>query len=233
MIKTVKIITFIAALLLLLLSIFYINPEEEMARARTAYKLHDFDQSMRFARRAKVFLSAKDKTFAYLLISRSAVKMKRADVALYYLDEALKTNPKNSAVLLFKGDTELRAGYLKQAAADISKGLEFGGDSLADKHKAYYMARRGIAYALDQDTAAAEQNMIKAFAFYPLLPEAFELKSYVLENKSEVSGALKALEKAHKLYLERNSLYFMSDDGRKLSERFIDLRVKNFQGRKN
>ena len=231
--KKIRIITFIAAVFLLVLSIFYVNPEEEMARAKAAYESHDFDQSMRLARRAKLFFSQKDKVLAALLISRSAVKMKKPGVALNYLDEAQKEDPKNSAVFLFKGDIELKAGYLKQAAADISKGLELGGETIADKYKAYFIARCGIAYALDKNTAVAEKNMIKAFTLYPSLPEAFQLKSYVLENKGEISGALKALEKANKLYLDRNSLYFMSDDGQKLSNRLIDLRVKNLQKKKN
>ncbi len=227
MIRTLRILTFLIAVVFIILSIFYVNTGTELAWAHRAYRSGDMDQALRLARRAK-FASDDigEKTEALYLLAQASSKMEQTDIANKYLDQLLSLDPGNINALLFRGEIEYILGDSQPALRDLNKGLNGPLENLSKSTQAYYYAQRGLTHLALHDTDKAEEDACTATALDPELPDAWDLMSKVLEVRGDIKGAYKACEKAYNLSITRNKLSFMSPKGRKLSDRLVKLRVK-------
>ncbi len=227
MIRTVRILTLSAAVIFLIVSIFYINPDRELARARHAYRSGDLDQTLRLARRVSFASSDENiKTEAYYLQAKASAKMDRLDIAKKYLDRLLELDPQNIRALLYRGELEYLLGDSQQAIYDLNNGLNGSLDFLPKSRQAYFYAQRGLAHLTLQQTKKAEKDASIALQLDPVLPEAWDLMSRVLEARGDIKGALEACEKAYNLSIARDKLSFLTPKGRNLSDRLVKLRAQ-------
>lgn len=230
MIKFVRIASFLIAAAITVISIFFINSEQELAQAKLAYKSDDMDQALRKARRANRAFSENDKKVqAYYLQARAASKMNWNRKSIDYLDKLLSLDKKNISGLLFRGELMFQEGENQNAILDLNKGIALAKGNISNKNLAYSLSKRGLAYlALDQINAA-EVDAKEAVQLSANLPEVHDLMSRVFEEKGDIKKALEECELTYQLSLERDKRSFMTPEGQKLSDRLINLRVKNVQ----
>lgn len=227
MVNFIRIVSFLIAILIAVISIFYIDAEQELARAQRAFDLKDMDQSLRMARRANAAFSENDKKVdAYFLQARAAAKMDRIEKAKTYLDRMLSINQNNPQGLLFRGKIEVLLGENQLAVNDINKGFELAADKFSKPTMAYYLTQRGYANLALNQINEAEKDAQKAMNFMPKLSISYDLMSKVLEQRGDIKGALDECEKAYNLAKERNQLFFTTPEGRELSDRYINLQTK-------
>ncbi len=227
MIRFIRILTFLVAIILLIISVFHVNTGRELALARQAYRSNDMDQTIRLARRV-IFAASNNnnKTKAFFLLAKASAKMEHADLAKKSLDRLLKADSQNIRALLFRGELEYLLGDYQQAIADLDKGLDGAKDLLSKNQKSYYYTQRGLAYLAIKQTENAEKDASIALDLNFGLPEAWDLESRVLETSGNIKGALKACEKAYHLSIDRDKLSFMTPKGQKLSDRLVKLKVQ-------
>ncbi|GET34589.1 hypothetical protein PbJCM13498_34520 [Prolixibacter bellariivorans] len=233
MIKFVRIVTFLLAVVITVISIFFIDAEQEFAQARLAYRSGDMDQALRKARRANRAFSDDDrKVQAYFLQARAAAKMNWQAKAKDYLDRLLSLDSENVGGLLFRGELQHQLGENEQALPDLNKGLNLLPENSSNTTRAYYHTQRGLTFlALNRDEEA-NADALEALKFNTNLPEAHDLMSKVFEERGDIKNALAECERAYQLSLERNKLSFMTPEGEKLSDRLVDLRVKYVRSKK-
>ena len=230
MIKFVRIFTFLLAAIFTVVSIFYMDSEQEFAMAQQAFRKGDYDQALRLARRANhAFSIDANKTEAYYLQALAADKMGWTGKAAYYLDKLLSLDSVNAKALLLRGELNYRQGKYKNALKDLNKGLKLASNKFAKNKKAYYYSQRGLTYLSINKIEEAEKDAYKALSLVEKLPEAHDLMSKVYEQKGNIILALEECEKAYQLYIEKDKLSFMTPKGKALSERLVDLRVKKLR----
>ena len=233
MIKFVRIASFLIAAVITVFSIFFIDAERELAQAHSAYRSGDMDQAIRKARRANRAFSEKDKKVdAFYLQARAAAKMNWTEKAKDYLDDLLSIDEKDVNGLLFRGEIKQQLSEYKEALADLNKGLELAHTNSSDKTLAYYHTQRGLTFLALNQIENANKDALFALKRANNLPEAHDLMSRVLEEKGDIQNALAECELAYQLSIEKNKLSFMSLEGQKLSDRLVDLRVKNINSKK-
>jgi Tfp pilus assembly protein PilF len=79
------------------------------------------------------------------------------------------------------------------------------------------------------DTDHAEKEAVKAISLNERLPEPHDLMSRVYEKKGNIKAALDECERAYQLSVQRDKLSFMTPEGRKLSDRLVNLRAQNIR----
>jgi tetratricopeptide (TPR) repeat protein len=227
MIKFVRVASFLIAVVVTIFSIFFIDAEHELAQARSAYRSGDMDQALRKARRANRALSDDErKISAYYVQARAASKMEWTEKAKDYLDELLSLDPNNVSGLLFRGEIALQLRENETALHDLDKGIAQSKENIKPNDLAYSLSKRGLAHLALNQTDEAEADAKRALQLSVNLPEAHDLMSRVYENKGEIKNALAACERAYQLSIERNKLSFLTPEGRELSDRLVDLKVK-------
>lgn len=227
MIKFVRILSFIIAAIIIVISIFYIDAEHEFTQAQSAYKSGDMDQALRKARRANRAFSEDDKKAdAYYLQARAASKMNWNKKAKNYLDRLLVLDTENTGGLLFRGEIQHQLGENQDALIDLNKGLSLASGKSANKTLAHYHTQRGLTFLSLNQINEANKDALDALNFEASLPAAHDLMSKVFEEKGDLKKALEECEKAYKLSQEKDQLSFMTPEGRKLSDRVIDLKGK-------
>ncbi len=230
MIKFVRIFTFLLAAILTVVSIFYMDAEQEFALAQRAFRKGDNDQALRLARRAnRAFSADADKTEAYYLQALAAEKMGWTEKAVYYLDKLLKLDSVKVEALLFRGELNYRLDECNNALKDLNKGLDLTSNRLPKNKQAYYYSQRGLAYLSVNKLDDAENDAFEALSLYEKSSEAHDLMSKVYEQKGNIELALDECEKAYNLMIEKDKLSFMTPKGKALSERLVDLRVKKLR----
>ncbi len=227
MINFIRIVTFIVAVVITIISIFYIDAEKELVQAKQAYRAGDMDQTLRLARRANRAFSDNDKKVdAYFLQAKAAAQMDWDKTAKTYLDRLLSIEPENAGALLLRGKLNRQLGNNKLAVADIDKGLILASDNITMDARAYYRTQRGLAHLALKQTSKAYDDATIAINLSGKLPEVHDLMSKVFEEKGDIKKALDECKLAYKLSIEKDKLSFMTPEGQKLSDRLVELRGK-------
>ena len=232
MIKFVRIASFLLAAVITVFSIFYIDAEQELAQAYSAFRNGDMDQAIRRARRANQAFSENDKKVqAYYLQARAASKMNWTGKAKEYLDQLLSLDQENAGGLLLRGEIALQLAQYENALRDLDKGIVLASGDIKQSKLAYSLSKRGLAHLNLNQTNEAGADARKALALYDKLPEAHDLMSKVWEKQGEIEKALAECERAYQLSIEKNKLFFMTPEGQKLSDRLVELKVKVMQAK--
>ena len=227
MIKLVRILTFILAVVITVISVFYVNAERELAIAKSAYRRGDMDQALRKARRANRALSDDDKKAdAYYIQARAASKMNWTKKAKDYLDELLVLDNEHIYGLLFRGEIALQLGQNENALRDLDKGITLASGKFNPNTLSYYLSKRGLAQLALNQTNEAEVDAKEALKLSSNLAETHDLMSRVFEAKGDIKKALEECEQAYQLSIEKDKMSFMTPEGKKLSNRLVDLKVK-------
>lgn len=227
MINIVRALTFIVALVITVVSIFYINAEQEFSQAKQAYNIGDMDQALRMARRANRAFSENDKKVeAFYLQALAASEMNWTEKAKDYLDWLLSIDPENAGALLLRGKLNLQLNNNEQALLDLNIGLIQASDNISTNARAFYHVQRGLTYLALKQIDKAKDDAAIAINLSQNLPEAHDLMSKVFEKKGDIKKALDECELAYKLSIEKDKLSFMTPEGRILSDRLVDLRGK-------
>ncbi len=226
--RLVRIFTFISAIILLVISIFYVDANRELARAHIAYRACDTDQALRLSRRVSFSFAGKNqKTEALYLAAKTAAGAGRINIAEKYLNRLLRSDPVNTLALLYRGEIECLLGKYQKSIADLNKGLRKSQDNISGSKQAHYLTQRGLAFLATGETAKAEKDAQTALSLDSGLPDAWDLKSKILETKNDIQGAYLACQKAYDLSIARNKLSFMTPKGRKLSDRLVKLKAQS------
>lgn len=233
MIKFVRIASFLVSVVITVFSIFFIDSEKELADAQLAYQSGDMDQALRKARRAnRAFSDEQRKVSAFYVQAKAANQMNWTEKSKDYLDELLSLQPDHVSGLLFRGEIEVELGDNTSALQDMNSGLELAEENISDNSVAYALSKRGLAYLALNQVENAEDDAQKAIQLSKKLPEAYDLLSRVMEQKEEYKAAVEACETAYKLLNEQDSYAVVSPEGRQLSDRLVDLKVKYLQSKK-
>jgi tetratricopeptide (TPR) repeat protein len=233
MIKFVRIASFLLAAVITVFSIFYIDAEQELAQAKSAYRSGDMDQALRKARRAnRAFSEDENKISAYYVQARAAAKMNWTEKAKDYLDELLSLDAENINGLLFRGELSLQFGENQAALVDLDKGITLAkGNNISDNNLAYSLSKRGLAKLQLNQIIEAEQDAKEAIQLSAKLPETHDLMSKVLEEKGDIKAALDECEQAYELTIEKNKMSIFTPEGQELSDRLVALKVKYLQSK--
>jgi tetratricopeptide (TPR) repeat protein len=233
MIKFVRIASFLLAAVITVFSIFYIDAEQELAQAKSAYRSGDMDQALRKARRAnRAFSNDEEKVSAYYLQARAASKMNWTEKAKDYLDELLSLDAENINGLLFRGELSLQFGENQAALVDLDKGITLAKENnISNNNLAYSLSKRGLAKLQLNQIIEAEQDAKEAIQLSARLPETHDLMSKVLEEKGDIKAALDECEQAYELTIEKNKMSIFTPEGQELSDRLVALKVKYLQSK--
>ncbi|WP_347839417.1 tetratricopeptide repeat protein [uncultured Draconibacterium sp.] len=232
MIKFVRIVSFLIAVLVTVVSIFFIDAEQELSEAQAAYRSGDIDQAIRKARRANhAFSDNNKKTSAYYVQAKAAAQMNWTNKSGDYLDDLLRLNPEHVSGLLLRGEIRIQQGDNSGALEDMNKGLELASENIADNRLAYALSKRGLAFLALNQVDNAENDARKAIQLSAKLPEAYDLMSRVMEQKGDFERAVAACDKAYKLLLEKDRFAMITPEGQQLSERLVHLKVKYLQSK--
>ncbi|MGQ8335789.1 tetratricopeptide repeat protein [Sunxiuqinia sp. A32] len=227
MIKFVRIISFVIAIVITIFSIFYIEPDQELVKAQKAYRNGDMDQALRMARRANhAFSENNKKVNAFYLQAKAASKMEWKDTAVDYLDQLLSIDQENALALMFRGELQYQLNQNQNALIDLDKGLDLVSQDISKHTLSYYHVQRGLTYLALGQANHAEDDALEALHLSTDLAEAHDLMSKVFEEKGDIEGALAECEKSYQLSIEKNKLSFMTPKGEELSKRLVDLKVK-------
>jgi len=232
MIKLVRILTFLLAVVITIFSIFYVDSEQQLVEAKAAYRSGDMDQALRKARRAnRAFSNDEEKVSAYYVQARAASKINWTEKSKHYLDKLLSLDEENIRGLLFRGEIELKLNQNENALSDLDKGIELATDNFGENTLAYFLSKRGLAHLALYKIDEAEVDAKEALCLSENLPEAHDLMSRVFEEKGDVKKALEECELTYQLSIKKDKLSFMTPEGRKLSDRLVALRVKALQAK--
>ncbi|WP_297085859.1 tetratricopeptide repeat protein [uncultured Draconibacterium sp.] len=232
MIKFVRIVSFLIAVLVTVVSIFFIDAEQELSEAQAAYRSGDIDQAIRKARRANhAFSDNNKKTSAYYVQAKAAAQMNWTNKSADYLDDLLRLNPEHVSGLLLRGEIRIQQGDNSGALEDINKGLELASENISGNRLAYALSKRGLAFLALNQVDNAENDARKAIQLSAKLPEAYDLMSRVMEQKGDFERAVAACDKAYKLLLEKDRFAMITPEGQQLSERLVHLKVKYLQSK--
>ncbi len=227
MINLVRITTFIVAIAMTLFSMFHIDANQELALAHRAYSKGDMDQAMRMARRAnRASSETNKKTEAFYLQAQAASKLNWTKEAKAYLDQLLLLDQEHTQALLFRGELEYQLGEHQKALRDFDAGLPLASESMSSKTQAYFLTKRGLTLLALNQIEKAQSDALMALELATNLPEAHDLMSKVSEVKGDIKKALDECEQAYQLSLEKDKRSFMTPEGRKLSDRLLNLKVK-------
>lgn len=131
MIKLVRILTFLLAVVITIFSIFYVDSEQQLAEAEAAYRSGDMEQALRKARQANRASSENDeKIQAYYIQARAASKMNWTEKSKDYLDELLALDNEHIYGLLFSVEIALELGQNENALHALDKGIHWLPESL-------------------------------------------------------------------------------------------------------
>lgn len=231
MIKKIRLVTLIGALVLVLGAAFDWNPERDVHFAARFQNSGDHDQALRLARRAALTGRSDEKirVSALLIQTRAALSMKRPGYALDRLNLALELAPDNNRARLLRGRVRLQTKDFPGALADLDKGVESVERTAGKKPTslAPYLVYRGYANLALGRADKVAGDMEAALALNPNLPIGHWLRSRLLENDGQLRPALIAAEKAMSLAQNRDRYFFMSSQGSSWNKRLVRLRMKN------
>ena len=214
MIKFVRIASFLLAAVITVLSIFFIDADQELAQAQSAYRSGDMDQTLRKARRAnRAFSKDEKKVIAYYVQARAASKMEWTEKAKDYLDELLSLNPNHISGLLFRGEISLQLGRNENALSDLDKGITQAAGNINPNELAFALSKRGLAHLALNQTDKAEKDAKNALQLSTSLPEAHDLMSRVYEEKGDYKKALEECEQAYALLINKDRYSFLKSEG--------------------
>ncbi len=231
MIKFIRILTIIIALAVIVIGVFFVNPDKEMEKAYAAYRAGDMDQAIRMGRRTAIFSSGNEqKADALLLMSRAAEKMNWTHKAVDYLNRLLSVDNENIIALMRRGKLENDLGEYQKALVDLDKAFN-SGVQISVKTSAKYLTQRGFSYLALKILDKAEKDAVTAIKFNEDFPEAHDLLSKVYETKGLMRESLRECELAYQLSLKKDKLFFTTPEGKKLSDRLVKLRALNLHSK--
>jgi len=232
MINFVRIVSFLIAVVIMVLSIFFIDADQELAQAQLAYRSGDMDQALRKARRAnRAFSDDEKKASAYYVQARAAAKMDWIEKSNEYLDDLLLLDENSIQGLLFRGELQYKQGNYEDALRDLDKGLALASEKISDNAFAYSLSKRGLAHLDLKQLDEAEQDAKEAIKAAGELPQAHDLMSKVLEERGDIKRALNECQKAYELTIEKNKMSIFTPEGQELSDRLVALKVKYLQSK--
>lgn len=231
MIKTIRLVTLIGALIFALGAALDWNPERDVAFASRFQSSGDHDQALRLARRAAwtAWGDEKIRVSALLIQTKAALSMKRPGYALDRLNLALELAPDNNRARLLRGRVRLQTKDFPGALADLNKGVESVERTVGKKptYLAPYLVYRGYANLALGRADKVGGDVKAALALNPNLPIGHWLRSRLLENAGQLRPALLAAEKAMSLAQDRDGYFFLSAQGNTWNKRLVWLRMKN------
>ncbi len=226
MIKWIRSITVIVALLYMGTGVFLIDAPTEMARASYAYRHQDMDQAMRHARRA-VFSSKDDRKImaqALKIESAVAIKLDHREEAITFLGQAILIEPDCSLCYLQRGDLLYSQKNYPAAIHDFEKGLQMN-SVIENKIKAYYFARQGLSFLAVGENKRAHMISQKARSFDPGSPLAHFLESKVLIQRENIKGAYFHAYTAYQLG-QKKARFFSSSEGDSWLRYYASVKVR-------
>ncbi len=226
MIKWVRSITLIAALLCLGAGVVLLDASTEMDQAFRAYDHRDMDQAMRHARRA-VFSSGENKKIAasaLKLESTIAIKLGHPEKAMACLEQAILIHPACSPCYLQRGDLLYSQKNYPAAIHDFGKGLETAGP-IKNKTKAYYYARQGLSLLAVGEDKKAQADSQKARLLDPTSPLAYFLESKVHAKIGDLEGAYNYAHTGYQLGQKKPG-FFSSPEGDLWLRYYAGVRVE-------
>jgi len=226
MIKTVRSITIIAALIFLGAGVLLLDASTEMDQAVRAYRHLDLDQAMRHARRA-VISSGGNKNIAasaLKLESTIAIKSGHPEKAMAYLGQAILIQPDCSQCYLQRGDLLYSQKEYPAAIHDFGQGLTTA-DALQNKTKAYYYAREGLSFLAVGEDEKAQADSQKARLLDSTSTLAHFLESKVRAQIGDLEGAFNYAHTAYQLGQKKPD-FFSSPEGDMWLRYYADVRVR-------
>ena len=231
MIKFVRIITFIAAAAILLVSFFIVDANHELALASRAYRHFDMDQAMRHARRALLVAgNHKELRFQALGIEVAVAKQSgRKGKALEYLNEmtAIVLPASCISCYLKRGELRRELGDYKGALRNLNIGLK-NKNMMQPESVARYYARRGLTFLALGDERKALEDAETALSLNSNAPLPHFLKSSCLNKKGDHAGALQEAKIAYQI-AKRKWGFFNSIEGKKWLHYYVAV---TFHGKK-
>jgi tetratricopeptide (TPR) repeat protein len=204
--RTFRSLTIVAALVSLLFYLGASDPQVELETARYALQHHDYDQAMRFARRAALFGDAETGARALATAADAAWRAGHPDTAKAFLDKAVGKWPRCGRCLLLRGELHYRDRAYEQAVSDYT--AAFGnGETFAPSEGAYYAARRAIALLRSGKTEAGCKDAEYAVEAYGASPLAHFAKSICLRKRHRIRAAKAEARKAYELGMKTPSFF--------------------------
>jgi tetratricopeptide (TPR) repeat protein len=226
MVKWVRLVTIVLALLGMGAGVFILDAQHELKQACRAYELRDMDQAMRHARRAH-FSGKNDnkiKSRALNLQYNIAVRLGHPKTAIEILNRAIRIDPRCGLCYLRRGD--LKYGQEKFVAArdDFKTGFETI-SSLKPATQAYYYARQGLSLLAVGDTEHALTAARNALQLDPESPLAFFLRSKIQDSLGDLDGAHESVLEAYRLGRKQTG-FFSSPEGDRWLRYYADVRIR-------
>ena len=226
MIKAVRSVTIIAALVFLGAGVLLQDASTEMDQAVRAYRHMDLDQAMRHARRAVIASGGNKKIAASALKFEStiAIKLAHPEKAMVYLGQAILIQPDCSQCYLQRGDLLYSQKKYTAALHDFGKGLTTAG-SIKNKTKAYYYAREGLSLLAVGEDKKAQADSQKARLLDPTSPLAHFLESKIRAQTGDLEGAFNYAHTAYQLGQKKLD-FFSSSEGDMWLRYYAGVRVR-------
>jgi len=225
MIKWIRSITLIAALLFVLAGVFLLDASTEMDQAVKAYNHRDMDQAIRHARRAVSSSGENSKIAirALKLEATIAIELGHPEKALASLDQAIVIQPDCTLCYLKRGDILYSQKNYPAATHDFETGLK--AENIKDKTKAYYYARYGLCLLAVGEDKNAQAVSQKARLLDPTSPLAYFLESKIQTRIGDIQSAFNYAHTAYQL-AQKQPGFFSSAEGDMWLRYYASTRVR-------
>ena len=205
MIKTVRVLTFIAAIIAVMLAIFHVNPERELKVAYKMLSYSDYDQALRHARRAYFFSQdSRLKQEAMLLATDLSLYLNRYDVAVSFASKAISANQACIKCYLKRSLANYMVGNYKASKNDLEKLDE--ALKMPPVKKSYYLSLKGFTQMKLGKLKEAETSAHYALELFARNPLAHLLLAKIYKGEKET---LSQREYEETFTLGTKSLTFM------------------------
>lgn len=230
MIKTIRIVAFLGALIFVAFMALDHDPEFDLRIGWNAFRAGDMDSSLRLASLVCLLAPSDSKEWASAreLQARAALKLNRPDKARDFLETLLKAKPNHPGGLRMRGELKLLAGDAAGALVDLKQSQKDLNQGTGKPHRsqASSIARRGQAFLEVGDLAAAIKDAKTAYELNPGDAQVLYTVSLVLEKQGHFLPALEYMEKAAKTANRKDQTFMRSEEGKKWIHRLIVLRGK-------
>jgi len=183
--------------------VFYLggsDPKAELATAEYAYRHYDYDQAIRFARRAALLGDGKTASRALALVADASIELGHPETAVTYSEKAIAADPACGRCYLVRGKLRYRAKSYGAAAEDFTKAFEYI-HSFEPSEGARYAARRAIAFLRNGSLQRGCDDASFALNTDADSPLAHFALALCLEKRHHIPEAKEEVKKGYELGL--------------------------------
>jgi tetratricopeptide (TPR) repeat protein len=198
LLKTVRTVTLAVALVSLVFYLGGSDPKAELATAEYAYRHYDYDQAIRFARRAALMSDGKSEAKAWLVAAEAARKMEHHEAALKYLNRAIGVWPDCGRCYLKRGELHYAQKAYDRSIEDFNRAFERIG-AFSPQEAAKYSARRAVAYLRLGKVEEGCRDGEFAIRSDDSSPLAHFAEAICLYERDDLEKAAKSAERAYNL----------------------------------